>query len=400
MKIAIIGGGPAGLYFAILMKKLDPRHEIRVLERDGPNDTFGWGIVFSDQTFSYLSDNDRESFLDITRNCETWDNVDVVHRGQKISVRGNRFSGIARIRFLNILHRRCRELGVDLRFRTAVSDVSEVGACDLLVGADGANSLVRRAYQEIFQPSLDVRRNKYIWLGTRQLFHGLTLTFRENEAGLFIAHSYKFNKTTSTFIVECSADVWARAGLAAMSSEETCRYLAGVFRDDLGGHELLSNNFVKWINFVLIKNRRWSHQNIVLLGDALHTVHFSIGSGTKLALEDAIALAQCFAAHADVEAALARFERVRKPVVEAYQDAAYSSLVWFENARDDLALEPIPFAYRLMTRSDRINYEKLKKRDPEFVAAYDAWQEKSKMVHEGHEEAPKGHGQMNGIKPH
>lgn len=376
MKINIVGGGPAGLYFAILMKKLNPAHDITILERDGPHDTFGWGIVFSDQTFSYLKDSDEESYAEIAHSCEIWDSVDVVHKNQKITIRGNKFSGIARLRFLNILHQRCRDLGVDLRFHTNVSDVVELADNgDLLVGADGANSLVRRTYSEFFQPSLDTRKNKYIWLGTNQLFHGLTLTFREHEAGLFIAHSYKFNKTTSTFIVECDERTWANAGFERQSDEETCAYLADVFRDDLGGHPLLANNFVKWLNFVLVKNGRWSHKNVVLLGDALHTAHFSIGSGTKLALEDSIALAKCFAAHESIEAALSEFERVRKPVVEEYQNAAYASLWLFENAREEMRLEPIPFAYKLMTRSDRITYEKLKRRDPQFVAAYDQWRQ-------------------------
>lgn len=374
MRIIIIGGGPAGLYFAILMKKLDPAHQITIFERDGPHDTFGWGIVFSDRTFSYLKDNDYESYAGITGSCEIWDNVDVVHKNQKISIGGNRFSGIGRLRFLNILHQRCRELGVDVRFHTNVTDVSElVKECDLLVGADGANSLVRRTYSDYFQPSLDMRKNKYIWLGTNQLFHGLTLTFREQEAGLFIAHSYKFNKTTSTFIVECDEETWRKAGFDKKSDDETCQYLAEVFKDDLDGRPLLSNNFVKWLNFVLVRNKHWSHQNVVLLGDALHTAHFSIGSGTKLALEDAIALAKCFAAHKEVDVALSEFENVRKPIVEEYQDAAYASLLLFENAKEEMPLDPIPFAYRLMTRSNRITDEKLRKRDPQFMAAYDRW---------------------------
>ncbi|MCS6805394.1 MAG: FAD-dependent monooxygenase [Acidobacteriota bacterium] len=376
MKIKIIGGGPAGLYFAILMKKLDPAHHIIVYERDGPNDTFGWGIVFSDQTFSYLRDHDLDSYQQIISSCEIWDNVDVVHRGQRISIGGNKFSGIARIRFLNILHQRCRQLGVELRFHTNVTDVREVAAdADLLVGADGANSLVRRTYQDAFQPSLDVRANKYIWLGTPKLFHALTLTFRAHADGLYIAHSYKFSQTTSTFIVECDPATWSRGGFQFKSDQETCAYLADVFKEDLEGQPLLSNNFVKWLNFVLVKNARWFHQHVVLLGDALHTAHFSIGSGTKLALEDAIALASCFQRHSDVTAALAEFERVRRPVVEALQQAAYSSLILFENARDDMHLEPIPFAYKLMTRSERIDYEKLKKRDPNFIAAYDRWRQ-------------------------
>jgi anthraniloyl-CoA monooxygenase len=373
MKITIIGGGPSGLYFAILMKKLDRTHEITLLERDGPNDTFGWGIVFSDQTFSYLKDNDKKSFAAITRACQRWDNVDVVHKNQRVTIRGNKFSGIGRLAFLNILHKRCLDLGVDLRFDTNATDLNELPPFDLLVGADGSNSFVRGAFNKEFQPSLDLRKNRYIWLGTRQLFQGLTLIFREHEAGLFIAHAYKFNDTASTFIVECSEATWRNARFDWKSDPETCQYLAEIFEPDLGGHPLLSNNFVRWLNFPLVKNKRWHHKNIVLLGDALHTAHFSIGSGTKLAVEDSIALAKCFKAGNDVEQTLAEFQRVRKPIVDEYQDAAYASLVLFENAQKELHLDPIPFAYKLMTRSKKIDYENLKERDPEFIAAYDSW---------------------------
>ncbi len=371
MKITIIGGGPAGLYFALLMKKRNPAHEVTVVERNGPDDTFGWGVVFSDKTLSYLKENDEESYVDITNSFETWDNVDVVHRDQKITIRGNKFSGIARIELLHILQKRCEALGVRLRFLTEVADVQSLSGYDLLVGADGINSTVRQTYAEFFQPSLSVRKNKYIWYGTNQLFHGLTLTFRENEAGVFAAHSYKFNKRTSTFIVECDQETWAQAGFERMGDEETRAYLAGVFANDLHGYPLLSNNS-KWINFVNVKNEHWSHHNVVLLGDALHTAHFSIGSGTKLALEDAIALYKSFEEMPeDVEAALREFERVRKPIIEEYQEAAHESLIWFENVRDYMSLSPLPFAYKLMTRSKKIDYENLKKRDPQFIAAYE-----------------------------
>ena len=368
------------MYFAILMKKLDPSSEITIIERDGPNDTFGWGIVFSDQTFSYLQDNDQESYQSITRACQTWDNVDVVHKNQKVTIRGNKFSGVSRLAFLNILQKRCLELGVEIRFQTNVTDVRELDGYDLLVGADGANSLIRRSYGEYFQPSVEVRKNKYIWLGTHKLFHGLTLTFREDEAGVFIAHSYKFDETTSTFIVECSEATWRNAGLDRKSDEETCCYLAEVFKSDLGGRALLSNNFVKWLNFPLVKNGQWHYRNIVLLGDALHTAHFSIGSGTKLALEDSIALAKCFHAIDDIEAALAEFQRVRKPIIDNYQEAAYSSLLLFENAEAEMHLGPMAFAYKIMTRSKKIDYEKLKKRDPDFIAAYDKWKSSQEPV--------------------
>ena len=371
MRINIIGGGPAGLYFAILMKKTHPAHEITVYERNGPDDTFGWGVVFSGKTLANLRAADGESHSEITRAFEAWDNVDVVHGDGKISIRGNSFSGIARLQLLKILQRRCEQLGIQLLFRTEVEDIDSLrGSCDLLVAADGVNSTTRRQYSGHFDPGLDLRPNRYIWYGTNRLFHGLTLTFRENEDGVFAAHSYKFNKTTSTFIIECDQQTWETAGFAAMSDEQTRNYLEKVFQKDLNKAPLLSNKS-SWINFLLVKNSRWFFENLVLLGDSLHTAHFSIGSGTKLALEDAIALHQCFGKTGKVEDALSRFELVRKPVIEEYQAAAYESMRWFENARQCMNLSPIELAYALMTRSGRVDFEDLKKRDPNFIAAYE-----------------------------
>ena len=367
MRITIIGGGPAGLYFAILMKKADAAHQIKIYERNGPDDTFGWGVVFSGKTLANLRAADAESHAEITREFEAWDNVDVVHRSEKISIHGNSFSGIARLRLLKILQRRAEELGVEVNYRSEILDFEPLrNDCDLFIGADGVNSTVRLRYADKFKPELDVRAHRYIWYGTNQLFHGLTLTFRENEAGTFAAHSYKFNKTTSTFIVECDTQTWERAGFATMSDEDTRKYVGKVFTADLNGNPLLSNKS-NWINFLLVKNANWFFENVVLLGDALHTAHFSIGSGTKLAMEDAIALAQSFQKISDVREALNEFTKTRRPVIEDYQAAAFESMKWFENAAQYMHLTPMELALSVMMRSGRVSYEDLQKRDPQFI---------------------------------
>jgi anthraniloyl-CoA monooxygenase len=372
MKINIIGGGPAGLYFAILMKKSNPEHQITIYERNGPDDTFGWGVVFSGRTLANLRAADEESHAEITRAFEAWDNVDVVHHNEKISIHGNSFSGISRLQLLKILQRRCERLGIALLFRTEITDIDSLRTnCDLLLATDGVNSTARKQYSSQFGPTLDARPNRYIWYGTNRLFHGLTLTFHENEAGVFAAHSYKFNKTTSTFIIECDQQTWERAGFHEMGDDETRTYLEQVFEKDLDALPLLSNNS-KWVNFLLVKNQKWFFENTVMLGDALHTAHFSIGSGTKLAMEDAIALAECCASTETVGNALRKFESTRKPVIDAYQSAAYDSMRWFENARQFMKMSPIELAYALMTRSGRVSYEDLKRWDPEFIARYEA----------------------------
>ena len=372
MKINIIGGGPAGMYFAILMKQANSATDITIYERNGPDDTFGWGVVFSGKTLANLRAADAESHTEIASAFSAWDNVDFVHRDSKISIHGNSFSGIARLQLLKSLQRRCEQLRIKLLFHTEVPDVDSLRTdCDLLVAADGVNSTTRKQYSDQFIPSLDVRPNRYIWYGTNRLFHGLTLTFRESDAGVFAAHSYKFNKTTSTFIIECDPETWDSGGFSAMGDDETRAHLERVFAKDLNDQPLLSNNS-KWINFLMVKNEKWHTENVVLIGDALHTAHFSIGSGTKLALEDSIALFKCFGRAETVAAALREFESTRKPVIEEYQAAAYESMRWFENARQYMNLSPVELAYALMMRSGRVSFEDLKRRDPAFIARYEA----------------------------
>jgi anthraniloyl-CoA monooxygenase len=366
MKVEIIGGGPAGLYFAILAKRRFPEWNIHVTERNGRNDTFGWGVVFSDRTLDKLKEHDSISAETIIDNFEVWENVEVVHKNKHIFIGGNRFSGISRLVMLNILQDRAESLGVNLTFNKELRDLDEVAGADLVIVADGVNSFFRKKYSEYFEPDLSVRSNKYIWYGTNQLFNALTLTLRENADGIFASHSYKFNKTTSTFVVECDPETWKKAGFESMNDAETRSYLEQVFVDDLGGNPLLSNKST-WINFLLVKNRKWVHDNIVILGDAAATAHFSIGSGTKLALEEAIALFHSFENHHDVKEALTNYETTHKPIVEEYQQLAYDSLLLFENLKDIRDLAPIEMAYKMMTRSKRLDHEKLRKRDPEFV---------------------------------
>lgn len=369
MNIVVAGGGPAGLYFSLLMKKLDPSHNIVVHERNPRGSTFGWGVVFSSQTLSGLRQADAESHRAITSAFERWDKVDVVHRGEKVSIGGNTFAGIARLALLEILVERCLELGVELRFESTLSGF-DLDGVDLLVGADGVGSAVREAFAETFVPQLAPADNRYIWLGTPHLFHGLTLTFRAADEGLFIAHSYKFNQELSTFIVECDPETFARSGFPEEEGEACLERLGEIFRDDLQGGPLMTNHS-RWIRFLRVSNRNWFHPKVVLLGDALHTAHFSIGSGTKLALEDSIALAGCFADHPETPDALRAFETRRRPRVEAVQEAAEQSRHWFETAARHLHLDPVPFAFEVMTRSERVDLENLRKRDPEFVKRYE-----------------------------
>jgi anthraniloyl-CoA monooxygenase len=372
MRIGIVGGGPAGLYFALLMKRLDSSYEIRIVEQNPAGATFGFGVVFSDRALSFLQDADPDSYADLDRRLQTWDDQVIVHRNERVRIDGIGFSGIARLELLQVLQDHCHRRGVALESERRLPDLSVFADCDLVVGADGVNSVVREAYRDQLDPSITFLSNRYVWYGTTQLFDALTLTFRENADGVFVAHHYRYAPRLSTFVVECDAATWESAGFASMSEDESRRYCEAVFAPDLCGHPLLTNRSL-WITFKVVTNRRWSQGNVVPIGDALRTVHFSIGSGTRNALEDAIALFRAFETHgADVPAALRAFEEVRRPGVEKFLKVAERSYAWYERFREKMQLDPLPFAYDYVMRGGRISHEQLKKRSPRFVAAYEA----------------------------
>ncbi|MFO1008631.1 MAG: bifunctional salicylyl-CoA 5-hydroxylase/oxidoreductase [Planctomycetota bacterium] len=374
MRIASLGGGPAGLYFSILMKKAFPDARITVYERNQPDDTFGWGVVFSDETLGNFEAADPESFAEIRRNFAYWSDIETFYGDTCVRSTGHGFCGLSRKKLLQIFHARCKELGVDVRFQHDVKDDAEVADADLILAADGINSFVRAKYAEHFQPSLDWRTARFCWLGTTKPLKAFTFIFRENEHGLFQIHAYPFEANLSTFIVETHEDTWKRAGLDKASDAETVAYCKKLFADHLDGHELLTNRSI-WRAFPTVKCERWHHGKIVLMGDAVHTAHFSIGSGTKLAMEDAIALADAFKTHGtkDVPKVLAAYESARKLDVLKTQKAAQTSLEWFENSRRYQKQHPLQFTFNLMTRSKRITYDNLGKRDPELVKKVTDW---------------------------
>lgn len=374
MKIIVLGGGPAGLYCSLLMKKAHPAHEITVIERNPPDATYGWGVVFSDRTLTAFREADYKTYKEITDHFVIWDAIDVHYRGELVRCEGHVYAGISRKLLLQILQRRCEELGVNMKFFTEVDDPSAfTDDYDLVIAADGVNSITRKTYAEVFRPTLDVHGSKYIWFGTHRVLDCFTFIFKENEHGLFTVHSYPFDGYTSTFIVECDEETWRRAGLDRASEEESIAYCNRLFAEELRGQSVLSNRSM-WISFVTVKNKTWRHGHIVLLGDSAHTAHFSIGSGTKLAMEDAIALANAFEVHGeDIEAALADFEMERRPPVEAFQAAARESATYFEHVKRYADFEPEQFVFNLLTRSGRIDYDDLKLRDARLVSAVDRW---------------------------
>ena len=382
MRIAVIGGGPGGLYFAALAKQLGPEHEITVWERNAPDDTFGFGVVFSDETLGGIEHADKAIFDEMQREFARWDDIDVHFRGEAETSGGHGFAAMSRKRLLEILQARCRDLGVALHFHSEAPSADELAQQhDLVVAADGVNSVTRAKYADTFRPSLDVRQSKYMWLGTDLVFDAFKFYVRETPHGVMQIHGYPYDATGSTFIVEMHESVWRAAGfdvLAARelapgeSDDESIARVCELFADILDGHQVQANNS-KWISFATVRNESWRHGNVVLLGDAAHTAHFSIGSGTKLAMEDALALAACLHEQPSVVDALAAYEAERRPVVLSTQRAAQASLEWFENLGQYVHQDTPQFAFNIMTRSRRVTYDNLRLRDPEFVQRIDEW---------------------------
>jgi anthraniloyl-CoA monooxygenase len=389
MRVLCVGGGPAGLYAALLLKRADIGHAVRVVERNRPYDTFGWGVVFSDQTLGNLSAADAESAREIVGAFNRWDDIDVHFKGRTITSGGHGFCGIGRKRLLNILQRRCEALGVELVFENDVQDeralADDFGA-DVVVAADGSNSRIRARYAESFAPDIDLRRCRYVWFGTRRRFDAFTFAFEETPAGWFQAHAYRYDDDTSTFIVETPEPVWRAAGLDRMSQDEAIAFCERLFARHLDGHRLMTNaahlrGSAIWLRFPRVVCAAWTHHErigardvpIVLIGDAAHTAHFSVGSGTKLALEDAIGFVRALHSEPDTAQALAAYERERAVEVLKLQNAARNSTEWFEHVDRYASFEAPQFAYSLLTRSQRISHENLRLRDAGFVARAERW---------------------------
>ena len=380
MRLLCLGGGPAGLYFAISMKLRDPRHEVTVLERHAASDTFGWGVVLSDDALERMQKNDPQSTDAIRSHFAYWDDIAVVHNGARNVSSGHGFAGIGRKQMLIILQERARALGVNLQFETEFTSTEDYRKdYDLVVGADGINSLVRREYGHVFKPDVDQRLCKFVWLGTHQRFDdAFTFIFEKTEHGWVWAHVYQFDGDTATFIVECLPDTWDRWGFADMSKEQTVDTCRRIFQAHLGGHALMSNaahlrGSAVWMQFPRVICEQWSHENVVLMGDAAATAHFSIGSGSRLAFDSAIALADYLHSQPTLAAACERYQEERRVEVLRLQSAARNSLEWFEQVERYLDLHPVQFAYSLLTRSQRISHENLRLRDPVWLRGAEDW---------------------------
>jgi anthraniloyl-CoA monooxygenase len=370
LKIGIIGGGPAGLFFAYLMKRDDSRHDVRVYERDPEGATYGWGIVLSDVALSFVRELAPELYASLTREQVVFDSVAVSHQGKAI-ILAHTFHRMSRIALLKVLHKHCRDVGVLIEFNRALDGFTDASDVDLIVAADGANSAIRSRYKEHFHPVLDQRPNFLAWFGTTRLFEPLSLIFRRIPDGLIIAHAYQYGANHSTFLVEVDPETFHRSGLHRMSEAEAMQYCEQAFNEELNGHQLLSNQST-WFRYKIVKNHQWHYKNLVLLGDALRTGHPSIGSGTRLALQDAIALFDAYKACGSfVPDMLAQFVRIRRPGSDELQTAAIKSTEWFEQCRSNLELDPVSFAYSYLLRTGRVQHADVCKRNPELAAAYE-----------------------------
>jgi anthraniloyl-CoA monooxygenase len=376
MKITIIGGGPGGLYFALLAKKAWPRWDITVYERNRPDDTFGFGVVFSDQTLDTFKVYDTVTYERIRRRFAYWGDVDVVYKGRTLRSGGNGFCGCSRVALLNILQDRGRELGVQMKFQREVEGLEEFADSDLIVVADGINSRIREKYKDHFQPSVDLRPNKFTWLGSTKPLDAFKYFFRETEEGIILAHVYQYEPDRSTWVIETDEKTWKNFGFDKLGEQEMLPVIERVFAEELEGHPLIANRSL-WRNFPTITNKTWVKDNAVLVGDAKATAHFSIGSGTKLAMEDAIALYEAIRKEGEVKKALKRYDTARREEVEKTQHAANVSLAWFEHMRRYWEMDPEQFAFGVMSRSKQITWENLELRDPAFVKQIHQWYAKS-----------------------
>src|ERR1700731_613174 len=376
-RIVCMGGGPAGLYTAILFKKALPKASVEVFERNRAEDTFGWGVVFSDKTMGNFLEADAPSHARVADEFYHWDDINVHFKGQTIRSSGHGFAGISRRMLLNILQKRAASLGVTQSFQVELDGAGQFDDADLVVIGEGANSKARAAQAGQFGPDIEVRKCRYIWLGTTQKFSAFTFAFEKTEFGWFQIHAYQFSKDLSTVIVETREETWKAHGLDGANTEQSIAFCEALFGQYLGGHRLQSNaNHLRgsaWLNFNRVTCKKWHHGSTVLIGDAAHTAHFSIGSGTKLAMEDAIALVKHVSATNDLDAALGAYHKERSVEVLKLQSAARNRMEWFENVARYVHLPPEQFAYSLLTGSQRIGHENLKLRDPGFVASYERW---------------------------